>query len=273
VPDDLSPEEIEAAWRNYLDTGDERDSRPALLKRALLYRLFRRLPSAPRCRLCFSPFHGIGGHLSRILFNRVPSKLNPQMCNACEQFAAENHGGAEVELSVLFADVRGSTTLAEGMRPRDFSQLISRFYDAATHELFNANAIVEKFMGDAVTGLFVRGLAGPEHPAAAVRAARGILAATGHRDPAGPWVPVGIGVHTGRAYLGAVGGESGTPEIAALGDAVNVGARLASLAGSGQALVSAETAARAGLDTAGLEPRELQLKGRTEAVRAWVLPA
>ena len=268
-----TPAQIEAMWRNYLTLGDDNPDRFEPLKVKYLHRLLRHLPSDPRCRLCYAPFKGAGGGLSRVLLDRGPSKLNPQLCNVCEKFASEFPGGAEVELSLLFADIRGSTTLAEGMAPRAFSRLISRFYGAATTPLFDAHALVEKFVGDAVTGLFTPGLAGRDHAAAAVRAARAILAATGHRDPGGPWAPVGIGLHTGLAYVGAVSAEGGVGEIAALGDAANVAARLASLAGPGEILVSAEAAAHAHLPTAGLERRELQLKGRAEPVTAWVVPA
>jgi len=273
MPPHLTPEEIEAVWRNFLTTGDERAPARVLVKRKQLYHFFRRLPAAPRCRMCHAPFKGPGGQLVRLLFDRGPSKLNPLMCNYCDKFAATYHGGAEVPVSVLFADIRGSTTLAEGMRPRDFHLVVNRFYNAATEVLFDAHALVEKFIGDEVTGVFAPGLAGQDHAAVAVQTAKEILAVTGHRDPGGPWVPVGIGVHTGIAYVGAVGGEQGVPDIAALGDAINVGARLAALAGPGQIIFSADTAAAARLPMDGLESRELQLKGRAEPVTAWVLPA
>jgi adenylate cyclase len=80
-------------------------------------RLMRLIPAEPRCRICQTPFQGIGGQFYRMTLGRAPSKMNPQMCNACEQFAQYFRGGAELEISMLFADVRGSTTLAEGLSP------------------------------------------------------------------------------------------------------------------------------------------------------------
>jgi adenylate cyclase len=93
-----------------------------------------------------------------------------------------------------------------------------------------------------------------------VETALSLLRATGHADPEGPWLPVGAGVHTGVAWVGAVGDGSHT-ELTAVGDTVNVTSRLASPAEAGQVLVTADAAAAAGLDP-GLERRSLQLTGK-----------
>jgi adenylate cyclase len=157
------------------------------------------------------------------------------------------------------------------MAPADFGRLINRFFYAATRELFKSNGMVEKLIGDAVTGFFVPGIAGPEHARMAVVAAQSILRATGHGDPEGPWVPVGVGVHTGNAYVGAVSSGGGASDISVLGDTANTGARLASLAGPGEVVLSEATRAAAGLEPEGIEPRELQLRGRQAPVAAWVI--
>jgi adenylate cyclase len=273
MPPDLTPEEVEEVWRKYLLTGLPTAGPLGLTSAAALHRFFKHLPASPRCRLCWAPFKGLGGAGVRLLFNRGPSRMNPQMCNECEDFAQHYQGGAEVPLTVLFADVRGSTTLAEGMSPTAFSDVINRFYNATTQVLYAASAMVEKLIGDEVTAVFAPGIAGEKHAAVAVQAARDILRVTGNVPGQQPWVPVGVGVHTGLAFMGSVGSDGATREIAALGDNVNVGARLASLAKAGQVLVSDETAREAGLDTSGLEAQELQLKGRSEPVQAWVLGA
>jgi adenylate cyclase len=82
-------------------------------------------------------------------------------------------------------------------------------------------------------------------------------------------VPVGVGVNTGIAYVGSIGQESDT-ELTAMGDIVNVTARLSSVAGAGEILVTAASAAAAGLDS-GLERRMLDLKGKSEQVEVVVL--
>ena len=200
------------------------------------------------------------------MLGKRQSTMNPNMCNVCEIWSAANIGGAEVEMSMLFADVRGSTTLAEGMSPAEFSQIISRFYKVSTNTLVRADALIDKLIGDEVAAFFVRGVAGPQFARRAVEAAQDLLRATGHGSKDGPWLPVGAGVHTGIAFMGSVGSSDGMVDITALGDAVNTAARLASQAAAGEVVVSKATMQAAGMDTDGLEQRKLELNGRSEPV-------
>lgn len=263
---------VEELWRSYLTTGEPPDYRKVHGYRFQdLRRVMKWLPSDPRCFVCDAPFEGIGGKAVRLLLNRRPSSLNPRMCNLCELFAEEYQGGAEIELSMVFADVRGSTPLAESMSSAEFSHLLNRFYNAATEVLVESNALIEKMIGDEVTGLFVPGFAGPDHARVAIEAAQAVLRATGHTDSEGPWIPVGVGVHTGRAYVGSVGEKGGLVEITALGDAVNLAARLASMAAQGEVLVSQDALRAAGMRPDGFENRALQLKGKSETVNTYVI--
>jgi adenylate cyclase len=142
----------------------------------------------------------------------------------------------------------------------EFTRLMQRFYAVATEVLVGDEAIVEKFVGDAVVGFFLPLMTGPEHAAAAVRAAEHLLAATGHGDDDGPWLPLGTGVHTGPAFVGVV--KSGaTSEFTAFGDAINVAAHVAAQAAPGEILVSEAAATASGLDVEGRERRRLSLKG------------
>jgi adenylate cyclase len=207
----------------------------------------------------------------RHMFGYMPSRMNPQLCNMCEQFVQKYNGGAEVDLTILFADVRGSTTLAEGMNPKEFSRLINRFYKTVSKIIFSSGGMVEKLIGDAVTGFFVPGMAGADHARTAVDVAKKILQETGHHDPGGPWVPVGIGIHTGLAYVGAVTSDQNATDIAVLGDTPNIGARLAAQASPGEIHISQSAAIAAGLDSTGIEIRRQSLKGRVEPIDVWVL--
>lgn len=264
--------EVEAVWHQYLTTGGITEHYHQPWFEWKIWRpLVRHLPANPRCRVCYYPFEGIGGWLSKLLIGLEPSKMNPQMCNVCERFANRFRGGTELEVSMLFADVRGSTSLAEGIRPAEFSRKINRFYKAATDVLFDTNAFVEKLIGDEVVGFYVPGFAGPDHARVAVEAGRRILKATGHTDPSGPWIPVGIGVHTGVAYVGSVEVADGISDVAILGDAVNTTARLTSKAGAGEVVLSEATRIAAGLGPKGMQSRQFNLKGKTEIVDAWVL--
>ena len=233
-----------------------------------LYHLYGLLPSDPRCKLCAAPFRGLGGFLMHLL-GRDQSRYNPRFCQKCEVF--EHPGGAEVPLTMLFADVRGSTTLAEKMSAREFSRLINRFYSVASHVLIQTDAMVDRLLGDEAIGLYIPGFTGPEHSRKAVEAAQDLLRLTGHGDAKGPWLPVGIGVHTGSAYVGVVGDEGSTADFTALGDNVNITARLASEAGSGEILISDAAYEAAKLDLRELEHRQLELKGKSEPIGVHIL--
>jgi adenylate cyclase len=126
------------------------------------HRVFRLLPASPRCKVCYAPFKGLGGLAMRAI-RRAPAKMNPNICGVCEQMAREAPGGAEIPLSMLFADIRGSTTLAETLGTTRFSALIARFYDAVTYELLRENAMIDRLIGDEVIALFVPVLAGDKH--------------------------------------------------------------------------------------------------------------
>ena len=244
-------------WREYLEKGDD--------VHQIGRRLFTLLPSDPRCRLCTAPFAGFGGPIMRLI-GRRPSDGNPNVCTACQNNLIAHHGGAEVEGTMLFADVRGSTALAEKMPATEFRDLMERFYKAASHAVYQHDGAIDKFVGDELVAMFYTALSGERHVARAVDAARAILRATGHGRPEGPWVPVGAGVHTGKVWFGAVG-EAPHVELTALGDRVNTTARLAGAAGAGEVLVSADAARIAGLDP-GLPRKQLDLKGKQELVEA-----
>jgi adenylate cyclase len=133
------------------------------------------------------------------VIRRGPSTVNPHFCSVCENYARKHRGGAEVEFTMLFADIRGSTPLAEGLGTAAFSQLIDRFYRTATDVLVAEDGLINRLLGDEAVAFFLPGWVGAGHAQGAVRAARNLLEATGHTDPAGPWAPVGIGVNTGTA--------------------------------------------------------------------------
>jgi adenylate cyclase len=246
--------------------------RAALLGEArgldLTRKIVRRIPAGPRCKLCEAPMSKPGSVILKP-FGFGPSKLNRRLCRACFQHIEKHPGGAEIELSLLFADVRGSTGLAERMPAQAYSRLISRFYGAAAGAIDEHHGLVDKFVGDEVVALFIPGFAGRDHATRAIGAGRAVLRETGN-DGSEPWVPVGAAVHTGVAYVGRVG-EGDACDFTAVGDAVNTAARLASSAGAGELLVSRAAAEAASFDSAGLEARTLELRGRDETVDAVVV--
>jgi adenylate cyclase len=229
-------------------------------------RFLRLLPHEPRCKFCHAPFEGLGRLIVRAFYGKKRSTLNPRFCNICEDFAIKNPGGHEVEMSMLFADVRGSTALSEQMSPTDFSRLINRFYIESTNAIIQEDGLVEKLAGDAVASFWGAGIAGPDYVARTIRTAQNILRMMGQQK-----IPVGIGVHTGVAYFGAMGSTDGLVNISAIGEEVNTAARLASKAGAGEIFISEKALEQAHIDGSGLESRSLELKGISEPVPVRVM--
>jgi adenylate cyclase len=228
-------------------------------------RVFRYVPSAPRCKVCNNPFGGVGGRVVA-LAGFVPSRKNPTICSRCCDGLPP--GGAEVDVAVLFADVRGSTTLGQQGSAAQFAGVLNRFYVAATEALVRHDAVIDKLIGDEVMAFFVRGISGPEYRRRSVDAGRDLLRAVGYGTQAGPWLELGVAVNAGVAYVGNVG--SAVVDFTALGDTVNAAARMQEHAAAGEVLVAE------GVDDHGVGDapiRTLRLRGREEPMQARVLGA
>ena len=234
-------------------------------------RVFRMLPRDPRCKNCFVPFEGTGGWLAKALFNQERSALNPLICNTCEEGFKQFQLSVEVKMSMLFADIRGSTPLAESMDAKEFRDLIDRFYSATTHTLIHNDALIDKLVGDEVSAVFLPSMVGKKFVRKSIETAQEMLKALGHTRPEGPWAPVGIGINTGKAHIGTVGSLEGMADLTVLGDEINVASRLASHAKTGEIIISTSTAEGASWDTSQLETRTLSLKGKSEPVDVYVL--
>jgi adenylate cyclase len=252
VAEEPSNEEL---WRDLITNPESAMGRARLR--------YRHYPGSPRCKQCLVPLGGVAAPVVRFLTKRAPSRRNPRYCDVCESFVTAHPGGAEIECTLFFADVRGSTTLAEQVSPAAFHSLIDRFHKVASTAVIDSDGLVDRLVGDEVVGLYMP-IVG-DHARLAVQGALELLKETGHGDAGGPWVPVGIGIHTGIAYVGSVG-LGHQQEFTALGDAVNVAARLASAAGAGELLVSEDAYRHAGLDLGETEHRRLELKGRSEPI-------
>ena len=218
--------------------------------------VFRHLPSDPRCKVCGNPFGGVGGRALR-LAGFTPSRKNPNLCARCCDSLPP--GGAEVDIAVLFADVRGSTTLGEGVEAGRYAELLNRFYAASTKVVLRHDGLIDKLIGDELMALFIPGVAGPEYRRRAVDATVDVLRAVG------PSLHVGASVNAGTAFVGNVG--SAVVDFTALGDPVNVAARLQEQAAAGEVIVSE--------DLAGAYPdaerRVLELRGHAAPVAVRVV--
>ena len=204
-------------------------------------------------------------------FARLPA--NPAICQACvKSFRDQGLTGAEIPVSLLFADVRGSTGIAENMRPAEFRAFLDGFYRTGSEVILRHDGLVDKLVGDEIIGLFFGGITGERHADAALEAAVELVQRLGRPDasPTGP-IPIGAGVHTGEAYVGATGPAGAVDDFTALGDVVNTTARLASTAAAGELLVTVAAAEAADYDTNGLERRNLEVRGRHEPIDVVVL--
>jgi adenylate cyclase len=222
-------------------------------------KLMRLLPGPPRCKVCHNPFGGIGGHICGAI-GMSPSRKNPRLCALCCEKMPP--GGAEVDIAVLFADVRGSTALAERLGPAAFAQALNEFYATVTKVLARHDATIDKLIGDEVMALYLGPIL-PERdiPRTMVDHATALLDAIGYGTPAGPFLELGIGLDFGEAFVGNIG-DRAVFDFTAVGDVVNTASRLQGQAAGGEIVMSERVAAH--LDSGLGEPFEVDLKGKSE---------
>lgn len=223
-------------------------------------RIFRRLPHEPRCKLCQNPFGGIGGKLVGMM-GRRPSRKNPNLCQAC--FDRLPSGGIEIDVGVVFADVRDSTRLGQHSTPTEFAERLNRFYATATDVLIHHDGLIDKLIGDEVMALFVPGIAGPDYRRKAALAALDLAAAL-------DGVPVGVAANAGIAFVGCVGAGTVT-DFTALGDAINVAARLQSHAEPGEVVLSSDLYALVNSQHPGARAERVDIRGRDEPIDVHVV--
>lgn len=257
----LTPDAATERWRKILCEGHSRIP--------LAHRIFRYLPSPPRCKVCHNPFGGVAGKVLGLIGFALLRK-NPNLCAmCCDQMPP---GGAEIDVAVLFCDVRGSTSIAEHLEPHTYAERLNRFYSTATEVLIRHDAIIDKLIGDEVMALFIPGIAGPKYHQRSAQAAFDLLKAVGHHRANTAWMPIGAAVNSGIAYVGNVGADN-IVDFTALGDAVNTASRLASVASAGEALLSETVYASVAIDYPDLERRTLSVRGREAPVDVRVLRA
>jgi adenylate cyclase len=215
-------------------------------------RMLRPLPSDPRCRFCMVPFGGVGK-----VFGIRPSAANPNYCRSC--FEAMPITTLELEVGVLFADLRGFTSWSETHSSRDAAALVSRFYASANRVLTSDDAFVD-FIGDQVMAIYVVDI-----PSLGARTADIMLAATRRLIDAARQgaesLPVGAGMHMGKAQVGSLAAGK-SKNFTAIGDVVNTAARLQSAAGANQILVSEKVYGALSGEKPQADHTTLDLKGK-----------
>ncbi len=181
--------------------------------------------------------------LSRLFGQYVPPELVDEMDTSPEQITLR---GESREMTVLFSDVRGFTTISEGLEPHELTRLINAFLTPMTRTIHQRRGTIDKYIGDAIMAFWGAPLTDPEHASHAVLAAHEMLLALDELQPeferqGWPRLEIGIGINTGTMSVGNMGSEF-RMAYTVMGDAVNLGARLEGLTKNyGVRLIVSET--------------------------------
>ncbi len=195
------------------------------------------------------------------LLGHKPSRKSPNICQFC--FDRLPPGGIEIDIGVVFADVRASTALGEQSDATAFAERLNEFYRTATKVLIRNEGIVDKLIGDEVMGLFIEGIAGPDYRRKAAIAALELSSQATK-------LPLGVAANAGVAFVGNVGSES-VLDFTALGDAINVGARLQAHASPGEVVLAASLYPLIEAEYPEGCPDRVAIRGRVQPVDVVVL--
>nr|WP_269846495.1 adenylate/guanylate cyclase domain-containing protein [Paenibacillus roseus] len=185
-------------------------------------------------------------------------------------------GGQRRDISVIFVDIRGFTPMSERLQPEEVIQVLNEYLDICTKAVFKWNGTLDKFIGDGVMAFFGAPVELENHPELAIRAAlemknKSDILEQKCLEKFGIGVKFGIGINCGPAVVGNIGSEMLRLDYTAIGDTVNLSARLESNAKPGQILISEEMYKRAGglfeLEDIG----EIKVKGKEMPVRVYAV--
>ncbi len=205
------------------------------------------------------------------------SRMNPNVCTVCERHFSTVKKAKQIvtRATVLFADVRGYTSLSETLESVAVTQMLGEFYEHCAQEVWAADGIINKLIGDAILAVYNFPIAQEDHVESAARSAIqlqkrcvGLRAATSDGDED---IGVGVGIHTGEVSIGEIGDFC--RDFTAIGPAVNLAARLQTAAAPGEVLLSADAYDHVAANHPGIEPEELTLKGIDEPVTGFRIAA
>ena len=207
--------------------------------------------------------------LARLFGQYVPPELVNEMA---QDPGAYTLSGSNREMTVLFSDVRGFTTISEGLDPQQLTQLMNDFLTPMTHVIHRHRGTIDKYMGDAIMSFWGAPLSDEQHARHALLAALDMVAeldALQDKFKASGWPPikVGVGLNTGEMTVGNMGSEFRLA-YTVMGDAVNLGSRLEGLTKEyGVHIIVSEYTAAAVPDFAFRELDSVRVKGKDNAVR------
>jgi adenylate cyclase len=183
-------------------------------------------------------------------------------------------GGSRKDITLIFVDIRGFTPMSERLEPEQVIQVLNEYLDVCTRAIFKFNGTLDKFMGDGVMAMFGAPISFDNHPEMAVRSALEMKSQADILEQKliknyGIGVKFGLGINSGPAVVGNIGSEGLRLDYTAIGDTVNLSARLESNAKPGQILISENTYARV-KDLFQIEPvGEIKVKGKEKPVMVY----
>jgi PAS domain S-box-containing protein len=180
-------------------------------------------------------------------------------------------GGKRVDITILFADIRGFTSFSEKQSPEELVAVLNRYLAAGAEAVLRQEGTVDKFLGDAVMAWFNAPLPQPDHTLRAVRAALDLKTAVEklHKElPPEAHLSFGAGIHYGEAVLGWIGTEK-RQDYTAIGDSVNTAKRIQENAAKNQILISKEAFERVKKKVDARPYAPLHVKGKSEAVEVY----
>jgi adenylate cyclase len=214
------------------------------------------------------PLHGVLSMPFR-LFGIRPSRMNPNTCTICELMFTKVMKARKITIdaTILFADLRGYTSLSQSRSSEAVSGLLDAFYDECAHAIWERDGLLNKTIGDAVMAIFNFPIHQDDHPRQAVRAAQDIQERWSVRQEAlgeelglaGAELGVGIGIHCGELSFGEFGRSH--RDLTAIGTVVNLASRAQSAAAAGEILVTQSVHDRVQPELAGSQPQQRALKG------------
>lgn len=179
----------------------------------------------------------------RAQFERL---VSPNLVDEIISGAIEvRQGGEELEVTMLFADIRGFTSMSETRTPKEIVATLNSYFEAMVEVLFAHGGTLDKYVGDEIIGLFGAPVAQPDAPQRAVECAVAMMARLEtlnyvRQRQGQPAIEIGIGLNTGKVLAGAIGSPQ-TLQYTVIGDAVNTAARLCSSAAPGEIIISTST--------------------------------
>lgn len=184
-------------------------------------------------------------------------------------------GGRDREIAVLFVDIRGFTSMSEGLSPEKIVGILNRYLGMVTEAIFRNDGTLDKFIGDAVMAVYNAPLDVENYACKAVQTGLDIVAAVDKinvelKDEFGIEIACGVGVHSGRAVVGNIG-CSYRMDYTAIGDTVNVAERLESIAKGGQVLISKNLYEQVKDQYNAVYAGSQSLKGRQEGMEVFLV--